>query len=359
MIDTVIANFEPHPCRDGVIPPDREECDLEDYPGWAFITGKPSSYQGEHRARFALKREIANEKYLTVYGFNNVVDGFKVSLPNMLYGNNSRLPTSQEEIDRALARVSSLVEEIAPVNLTSIALRFTHIHLTLHTRWPGVTAQQFFTCFRNFRHPRVHADAVNWKVRDKSSGIQILGENLKIGAYDKRLERHRVAGDVVRFEIKIRRRILKGLLGTDSGEFPAWLKFADCYSAFREIMLAFPSVRSLQAGNPLSGDIRLTPRQSGVVDSLLAESDSLRFFLESNVVKSPGSDLTVGEIVQAYAHYCPDQGWDPLPESQIGRQLPSLMLELFQTVKANSCQRDGKSARGFRGVAFINPEVLP
>lgn len=108
-----------------------------------------------------------------------------------------------------------------------------------------------------------------------------------------------------------------------------------------------------------TGDIRLTPRQGGVVDSLLAESDSLRFFLRENVKCESGSDLTVSEIIQAYAHFCPDKGWDPLPESQIGRQLPSLMLELFKTVKSNSCQREGKSARGFRGVAFINQEVLP
>ncbi len=108
-----------------------------------------------------------------------------------------------------------------------------------------------------------------------------------------------------------------------------------------------------------TGDIRLTPRQAGVVDSLLAESDSLRFFLRENVVKTHGTDLTVAEIIQAYAHYCPDQGWDPLPETQIGRQLPDLMMEMFQTVKANSCQRAGKAARGFRGVAFKDPGVLP
>ncbi len=83
------------------------------------------------------------------------------------------------------------------------------------------------------------------------------------------------------------------------------------------------------------------------------------FFLRENVVKESGSDLSVGEIIQAYAHFCPDQGWDPLPESQIGRQLPTLMLEMFQVVKSNNCQRDGKSARGFHGVTFINPEILP
>ena len=108
-----------------------------------------------------------------------------------------------------------------------------------------------------------------------------------------------------------------------------------------------------------TGDIRLTPRQAGVVDSLPSESDSLRHFLRENVVKSTGSDLTVGEIVQAYAHFCPDQGWDPLPETQIGRQLPSLMMELFHVVKSNNSVRDGKAARGFRGVAFKNAEVLP
>jgi hypothetical protein len=108
-----------------------------------------------------------------------------------------------------------------------------------------------------------------------------------------------------------------------------------------------------------TGDIRITPRQQGVVDSLLAESDSLRFFLRDSVCCESGSDLTVSEIIQAYAHYCPERGWDPLSETQIGRQLNSLMLELFKTVSSHSCQRDGKAARGFRGVAFINPEVLP
>ena len=108
-----------------------------------------------------------------------------------------------------------------------------------------------------------------------------------------------------------------------------------------------------------TGTIRLTDRQKGIVDSLLAESDSLRWFLTDTVKRQNGSDLTVHEIIQAYADYCPDKGWQPMKDSQIGYQLPSLMLELFQTVRSNSCQRDGKAARGFRGVAFINPEDQP
>lgn len=122
---------------------------------------------------------------------------------------------------------------------------------------------------------------------------------------------------------------------------------------------ALEGLRMLLKDIEETGDIRLTDRQSGVVDSLLAESDSLRFFLRECVKRDKGSDLTVSEIIQAYAHYCPDKGWDPLPESRIGSQLGSLMLELFQTAKSNSCQRDGRATRGFRGVAFINPDILP
>jgi putative DNA primase/helicase len=122
---------------------------------------------------------------------------------------------------------------------------------------------------------------------------------------------------------------------------------------------ALDGLRMLLTDIEETGDIRLTARQSGVVDSLLAESDSLRYFLRECVKHEKGSDLTVGEIVQAYAHYCPDKGWDPLPESRIGSQLGTLMLELFQTAKSNSCQRDGRATRGYRGVTFINPDILP
>jgi phage/plasmid-associated DNA primase len=108
-----------------------------------------------------------------------------------------------------------------------------------------------------------------------------------------------------------------------------------------------------------TGGIRLTPSQEGIVESLLVESDSLRFFLRENVKCQKGGDLTVAEIMQAYAHYCPDHGWEPLAEGVITHQLSTLMLDLFKTTKSHSCKREDKAARGYRGVAFINPEVLP
>jgi phage/plasmid-associated DNA primase len=100
------------------------------------------------------------------------------------------------------------------------------------------------------------------------------------------------------------------------------------------------------------GDIQLTSRQSGMVDSLLAESDSLRFFLRDCVMQSDTGDLTVSEIIQTYAEYCPTKGWNPLPITVIQRQVEALMLELFQTVKSHSVERDGKSQKGFHNVCF-------
>jgi hypothetical protein len=90
---------------------------------------------------------------------------------------------------------------------------------------------------------------------------------------------------------------------------------------------------------------------------LLAESDSLRHFLRDCVVSTRGETLTVAEIIRAYAHYCPDKGWDPMMDTEIATQLPSLMLELFRTAKAHDIKRDGRSHRGFRDVAFTGSQT--
>ena len=101
-----------------------------------------------------------------------------------------------------------------------------------------------------------------------------------------------------------------------------------------------------------NGDIALTDRQTQIVDSLLAESDSLRFFLLDRVERAEGSDLSVNEIVEAYAAFCPEKGWRPMPITEVHDSLEGLMLELFRVTKSHSIKRDGKSVRGFFGVAF-------
>ena len=66
-----------------------------------------------------------------------------------------------------------------------------------------------------------------------------------------------------------------------------------------------------------NGDIALTDRQRQIVDSLLAESDSLRFFLLECVERAEGADLSVNEIVEAYAAFCPEKGWRAMPITEV------------------------------------------
>jgi hypothetical protein len=104
-----------------------------------------------------------------------------------------------------------------------------------------------------------------------------------------------------------------------------------------------------------NADIALSDRQTRIVDSLLAESDSLRFFLQRRIQKAKEDDLFVDEIVEKYAQFCPEMGWAPLPITEIHRSLEGLMLELFHVSKAHSLKRDCKAGRGFRGVG-LKPE---
>jgi phage/plasmid-associated DNA primase len=101
------------------------------------------------------------------------------------------------------------------------------------------------------------------------------------------------------------------------------------------------------------GDFSLTQRQKGVVDSLLAESDSLRHFLHARVRVDSYGDVTTNELIEAYAAYCPEHRWQPLPITEVQRQLEGLMLEIFGVSKGHSVERDGKGQRGFRGVKIV------
>jgi phage/plasmid-associated DNA primase len=100
------------------------------------------------------------------------------------------------------------------------------------------------------------------------------------------------------------------------------------------------------------GKIVLTDRQHHIVDNLLAESDSLRVFLDRRVERAEGCNLSISEIVEKYAEFCPTQGWNPLPITVVHRSLEGLMLELFHVSKVHDVKREGRSVRGFSQVAF-------
>jgi len=101
-----------------------------------------------------------------------------------------------------------------------------------------------------------------------------------------------------------------------------------------------------------TGDIVLSSVQKGRIDALLEESDSLRHFLRDNLTLSPSNDITVGEIEEAYANYCPAKKWNPKSITVLRKELAELMLEIFGKTQSHSIKRQIGTQRGFRGVAF-------
>ncbi len=110
-----------------------------------------------------------------------------------------------------------------------------------------------------------------------------------------------------------------------------------------------------------SGDIILTPEQRKRVTDLLSESDSLRLFVSTQIVRDDSlmsngdsHSLTVEEIVSEYTRDCiEDKQWIPLTNSAAEKQLPDLMLQHFGSPKTHDIPRNGKNKRGFRKVRFV------
>ncbi|MDP8217786.1 MAG: bifunctional DNA primase/polymerase [Candidatus Theseobacter exili] len=102
------------------------------------------------------------------------------------------------------------------------------------------------------------------------------------------------------------------------------------------------------------GDIRLSKRQTDVIEGLLSESDSTRHFLNECIEKREGENLAVFEIAESYSHYCSSKGWTPKPDTIFYKDLDGLMLEVYQTAKSNSIKRNEKSVKGFRGVTLVD-----
>jgi len=102
------------------------------------------------------------------------------------------------------------------------------------------------------------------------------------------------------------------------------------------------------------GTLRLSEDQIQRVDALLAESESVRHCVEHCFIKDDNGDVTSDEAVQAYAEYCSDRGWHPLPITTAQQQFPDLMLEFFSAPKSHSCKRNEKSVRGWRGVRLTD-----
>jgi hypothetical protein len=82
-------------------------------------------------------------------------------------------------------------------------------------------------------------------------------------------------------------------------------------------------------------------------------SDSIRCFLTAKVEKRVGECLEKNELLEAYADYCGEQMWDPLPEMAARKELNNRMLEMFGSVERKSAGAE-RNQRGYSNVAFID-----
>ena len=103
-----------------------------------------------------------------------------------------------------------------------------------------------------------------------------------------------------------------------------------------------------------TGTLLLSIEQKKRIDALLSESESVRHFAKGRLITDLNGDVTSDEAVTAYAEYCSDRGWNPLPITTVQQQMPDLMLELFGAAKSHRVQRDGKSQRGWKGMRLAN-----
>ena len=101
------------------------------------------------------------------------------------------------------------------------------------------------------------------------------------------------------------------------------------------------------------GNFKETVAQKARVDHLLAESESIKYFITERVFSvSGGIGLSTEELVTAYIDYCTDRGWRPYGIKQVERKLPDLMVSIHGVHVGSNITRNGKRVRGYPNVAL-------
>ncbi len=109
------------------------------------------------------------------------------------------------------------------------------------------------------------------------------------------------------------------------------------------------------------GDIYLPASQQTRIDNLLAESDSLRIFVETKILRDDSQNksgesfsLTTEEIIAEYFHDCIFVNkWSTPPREIVEKTLPELMLRFHSVSKSHDIDRLGSQKRGYHRVRFL------
>jgi phage/plasmid-associated DNA primase len=115
--------------------------------------------------------------------------------------------------------------------------------------------------------------------------------------------------------------------------------------------LAIEGLVKFEADWEQHGDLLLSHEQLERVESLLTESEGLQIFLQSKLEEHPYDDLSVEEILTAYAQFAREKGWHVGSLRNLQSELKDLMLEIWSAPQSHDLKRNDKSAvRGYHGI---------
>jgi putative DNA primase/helicase len=119
--------------------------------------------------------------------------------------------------------------------------------------------------------------------------------------------------------------------------------------------LAIEGLVKFEADWKQYGDIWLSREQMERVESLLTESEGLRIFLDNELEEFPDVDLSVDEILTAYARFAREKRWHVGSLRNLQSELKDLMLELWSAPQGHGIKRNDKPVRGYYGIRLKHP----
>jgi phage/plasmid-associated DNA primase len=98
------------------------------------------------------------------------------------------------------------------------------------------------------------------------------------------------------------------------------------------------------------GDLILSAEQTARIENLLTQSEGFRTFTMKELVAEDGENISVEELIEAYAVHAKGQKWRIPKRQTLQEQAQELMLEIWGIAQSHNIERDGKNVRGYRGI---------
>jgi len=103
--------------------------------------------------------------------------------------------------------------------------------------------------------------------------------------------------------------------------------------------------RLLFADAAKGGKVVLSQQQEGRIEALLSESESVRHFIETQVVPTErgepdDANITTEELKDGYIAYCAEQGWNAEPDNVFHNRLRELVTRVHRRATSNGLQRE-------------------